>query len=96
MLIIIKLLHFNYPEGNRIRTKLSLLLALVGLLIVGAAFVTNTPQRMMMVVLGLIIACGGCLVLLATDRFVNQHRSFITVVTGLFILLIIGYVIKVL
>lgn len=34
------------------RTKLSLLLALVGLLIVGAAFVTNTPQRMMMVVLG--------------------------------------------
>ena len=50
------------------RTKLSLLLALVGLLIVGAAFVTNTPQRMMMVVLGLIIACGGCLVLLATDR----------------------------
>lgn len=78
------------------RTKLSLLLALVGLLIVGAAFVTNTPQRMMMVVLGLIIACGGCLVLLATDRFFNQHRSFITVVTGLFILLIIGYVIKVL
>lgn len=74
------------------RTKLSLLLALVGLLIVGAAFVTNTPQRMMMVVLGLIIG----LVLLATDRFVNQHRSFITVVTGLFILLIIGYVIKVL
>lgn len=55
-------------------------------------FRTFTKQEL----LGLIIACGGCLVLLATDRFVSQHRSFITVVTGLFILLIIGYVIKVL
>lgn len=78
------------------RTKLSLGLALAGLLIVAAAFFVNSSQRMMLIVLGLIIACGGCLILLANDRFINQHRSFIALVSVLFVLLIIGYVIKVL
>lgn len=75
------------------RTKLSLGLALTGLLIVAAAFLPSAP-RAMMVVLGLIITCGGCLVLLANSRFASQHRGFFGLMTVLFVLLIIGYVVK--
>lgn len=77
------------------RQKIAMWLAIAGLIIIALAFMATGRMRMAGITLGIIIACGGCLMMLAGDHYSAQHRLFLIVITILFVLLIIGYVIKV-
>lgn len=77
------------------RQKISMILAIIGLVIILLAFTTSGNARMVAITLGIIIACGGCLLLIASGKYSTQHRSMLMLITVLFILLIIGFVIKV-
>lgn len=71
------------------------LLILVGLIIAGGAFVIFSGQsRIIGATLGLIIACGGCLMQLVSAPNAKQYRPFIIIISILFIFLIIGFIIK--
>ena len=77
------------------RTKISILLAVVGIIIIVAALTMTGQQKVATIVLGLIIACAGCWVFLVNERFMNQHRGFVIVVSVLLGLLVVGYAIKI-
>lgn len=73
----------------------SLFLTLVGFVIIIVGLLSFHGQtRVMVSILGVIIACGGLLMLL-NRRVSPQQRPFILIISILFVLLIIGYVIKV-
>lgn len=76
------------------RAKMSLMLALIGLILLVVAFSQSGQGRIAMIVLGLIIACAGCLFYLANSQFAREHRSFIIIISILFIILVVGYAIK--
>lgn len=77
------------------RQKISVALAIIGLLIILFSFITSGSARMAGITLGIIIACGGCLMMIAGEKYSRQHRTFLMIITILFILLIVGFVIKV-
>ena len=76
------------------RAKMSLALALVGLVLIAVAFTQSGQGKIAMIILGLIIACAGCLFYLANGWFAQEHRSFVLIVSILFIILVVAYAIK--
>lgn len=77
------------------RTKVAMILAVIGVVIIAVALTMSGQQRVATIVLGLIVACAGCWVFLVNEHFVNQHRGFVVIVSLLLIILVIGYAIKI-
>lgn len=78
------------------RSKVSMLMMAIGIVLVALALTMTGQTKMAIMVLGLIVAAGGCVMLLFNDRFVSDHRGFVVIIATLFIILIIGYLIKIL
>lgn len=76
------------------RAKVAVILAIIGLAIIAFAFTLTGQSKVAAIVLGLIVACAGCLIFLANERFMSEHRSFIAVISILFVILIVGYAMK--
>lgn len=78
------------------RTKVSLLLLIIGIIIAAFSLTMSGQGKMTTLVLGLIIACGGCVMILFKDQFIRGHRGFTIITTALFVVLIVAYVFKIL
>lgn len=76
------------------RTKVAVVLAIIGLAVIAFAFTLTGQSKVAAIVLGLILACAGCLFFLANERFMREHRSFIVIISILFIILVVGYAMK--
>lgn len=77
------------------KQKVAMTLAIIGLVVILISFMVTGRMRMAGITLGIIIACGGCLMIIAGGKYSTQHRLMLIVLTILFVLVIVGYVIKV-
>lgn len=78
------------------RQKISLLLAIIGIIVIVAAFTLSGSTRLATITLGIILACGGCLMLITNGRVAEQHRTTTLMIITLFVIVVIAYLIKLL
>lgn len=84
-------------EGNKLmRQKISLLLAIIGIIVIAAAFALSGSTRLATITLGIILACGGCLMLITNGHVAEQHRTTTLMITILFVIVVVAYIIKIL
>lgn len=76
------------------RQKVSFGLAILGLAIIVYALTLSGQNKLATITLGVIVACGGGVMILANGRAANNHRSLNVLITVLFILVVIGYLLK--
>lgn len=76
------------------RQKVSIGLAILGLAIIVYALTLDGQNRLATVTLGVIVACGGGVMILSSGRYFQGHRAMSWLITALFVLVIIGYLLK--
>lgn len=78
------------------RQKASILLAIIGIIVIVAAFALTGTARLATITLGVILACGGCLILITNSRAAEQHKTTTTMIMILFVIVVVGYLAKML
>lgn len=77
------------------RQKISIGLAILGLaIIIYALTLVDGQNRLATITLGIIVACGGGVMILFNGQTFQNHRAMSRLITVLFILVIIGYLLK--
>ncbi|KRM35892.1 hypothetical protein FD34_GL000380 [Limosilactobacillus pontis DSM 8475] len=80
--------------ANIMRQKVSIGLAILGLAIIVYALTLDGQNRLATITLGVIVACGGGLMILSSGRWFQGHRAVSGLISVLFVLVIIGYLLK--
>ena len=76
------------------RQKVSIGLAVLGLASIVYALTLAGQNRLATVTLGVIVACGGGVMILFSGQTFQNHRAMSRLITVLFVLVIIGYLLK--
>lgn len=76
------------------RQMVSIGLAVLGLAIIVYALTLAGQNRLATVTLGVIVACGGGVMILFSGQTFQNHRAMSRLITVLFVLVIIGYLLK--
>lgn len=85
----------SLKEGRMMRQKVSIGLAILGLAImIYALILVDGQNRLATITLGVIVACGGGVMILFNGQAFQNHRTTSRLITVLFVLVIIGYLLK--
>lgn len=85
----------SLKEGRMMRQKVSIGLAILGLaIIIYALILVDGQNRLATITLGVIVACGGGVMILFNGQAFQNHRTTSRLITVLFVLVIIGYLLK--
>ena len=85
----------SLKEGRMMRQKVSIGLAILGLaIIIYALILVDGQNRLATITLGVIVACGGGVMILFNGQAFQNHRATSRLITVLFVLVIIGYLLK--
>ncbi|MGM9906747.1 hypothetical protein [Limosilactobacillus sp.] len=76
------------------RQKVSIGLAILGLAIIVYALTLSGQNRLATITLGVIVACGGGVMILFNGKAFQNHQTTSRLITVLFVLVIIGYLLK--
>lgn len=77
------------------RQKVSFGLAILGLAVIVYALTMNGQHRLATMTLGVIVACGGGLMILSSSKSFRDHRAMSGLITVLFVLVVVGYLLKI-